>query len=165
MKRSVRILWAVVLAVLVAGVGLSGSAAAPPPSGGPSDLVVPSKPGLSAFERGLVSAYDTENAWDKARFISTANDGWADRIGLIGKVSGTPEERAVAEYIRDALAPYLDEVHIREYITTSWDFRGSELRVVAPEADVAYPSSGYGLCYGSWGRVDAHASAGCGGLA
>jgi hypothetical protein len=156
-KRSARILWAVVLAVLVAGVGLSGSAAAPPPSGGPSDLVVPGKPGLSAFERGLVSAYDTENAWDKARFISTANDGWADRIGLIGKVSGTPEERAVAEYIRDALAPYLDEVHIREYITTSWDFRGSELRVVAPEADVAYPSSGYGLCYGSWGRVDAHA--------
>ena len=120
-------------------------------------MILPGRPGLSAFEQDLVAAYDTENAWAHARFLSTPNDGWADRIGLIGKVSGTAEERAAAEYVRDRLAPYVDEVAIRTYITTSWEFRFSEIRVVAPEAGTIYPSSGYGNCLLSGGRVDPHA--------
>ncbi len=153
-----RVLVVVSLALVMAGVGVSGivSGLALQNAGVPA-LIVPGKPVLSSFERSLVAAYDTDNAWEHARFLSTPNDGWRDRIGLIGKVSGTPEERAAAEYVRDALAPYVDEVAIREYITTSWDFWGSELTVVAPEAGVVYPSTGYGLCYGSSGRVDVRA--------
>lgn len=155
MLRARLVLWAVAWFVVVSTFASVGADA--PSGAGGSGLLLPGRPGVSAFERDLVAAYDTDNAWEHARYLSTPNDGWADRIGLIGKVSGTAEERAAAQYVRDQLAPYVDEVAIRTYITTSWDFRFSEIRVVAPEAGVAYPSSGYGNCLMSWGRVDPHA--------
>lgn len=156
MVRVFRPSWCAVLVVVAVGFVAPGVALAAPPSA-EDGLLVLSRPGLSAFERALAEGYDTDNAWEHSRYLSTPNDGWADRIGLIGKVSGTVEERAAAEYVRDQLAPYVDEVAIREYITTSWEFRGSEFRVVSPEAGRLYPSSGYGNCYLGWGRIDPQA--------
>jgi len=154
--RAWSVLASVVLVGIVFSVGLVPAAGGPATAAGGSDLILPGRPGLSTFEQEVAAAYDTDNAWDHARYLSTPNDGWSERIGLIGKVSGTAEERAAAEYVRSQLAPYVDEATIRTYITTSWEFRFSEVRVIAPEAGTVYPSSGYGNCFLSWGRVDPH---------
>lgn len=150
MKKGI-VLAAIALAAAMVLVALPAPASA-------DGLITSGRPGLSSFEQMLVASYDTDNAWDLARYLSTPNDGWASSIARIGKVSGTPEERAAAEFINDTLTSYgVEDVAIREYPTTSWVFHGSEVRVVDPELDVLYPSSGEGLCYGNWGTVDAHA--------
>lgn len=141
----------VLLSLTVVAVAPMASSSAPPA------LLVLSKPGLSSQEAALANMYNLANAWQQATYLSTPNDGWADRIGLIGKVSGTPEEKAVASYLAQQLQGYgLDSVSVENYITTSWDFRGTEVRVVSPEPGTLYPSSGEGLCFASQGTIDAH---------
>ncbi len=139
-------------------VGLVVVALAPVASGNSTPaLLTMSKPGLSAYEQSLMAQYDAATAWQTATYLSTPNDGWSARIGLIGKVSGQPEEAAAATYIASLLTSYgVPQVSVKPYITTSWDFRGTELRVVSPEAGTLYPSTGEGLAFAVNGTIDAH---------
>src|SRR5947208_720988 len=132
--RKALVLEAVAVAVALLTVALPMST-----SGG--GLIIAGKVGLSAFEQQLNASYDANNAFGLARYLSTPNDGWSgDVLSRIGKVSGTPEERAAARFIRDKLIDYgVEDVSIREYPTTSWVFHGSELRVVDPEGGALYP--------------------------
>ncbi len=132
--------------------------AAPVASGNSSPaLLTLSKPGLSAYEQSLMTQYDAATAWQTATYLSTPNDGWATRIGLVGKVSGQPEEAAAAHYVAGLLTSYgVPQVSVKQYITTSWHFQGTELRVASPEPGVLYPSTGEGLAFAVNGTIDAH---------